>query len=439
MLQSKTPAQHMADTSHDLLRDTVLLVVLNDPSYQGPAMAERFLQMYLNECRTEKSREWYTLVQSLFLEHHPDWVNSFDTVLAERRRDGGKAQKTNVMGDWLALSQLRGQPLGFEMLSFNKRADPRVAPSALSPTDDIVITVNSPKEGVYRQAFDLLYHKHCHEHNGWKSMLRRMDIKSMTGDLWDAFVEVYPQELALPFRGVVLRGYEWKSTIQQLLPMRYGLEFSRELVRLMQNGKADELYQQFEDDSYAFNNVLRTPEMSEALYETLNTHPDVRTKLSTVHLVHALNADPGRALAELNYAVGGKSNAHASRDIVVSPFLEQLSTKANESLFSALFKEPQKYLSVIEKFVENFNANDEDKGSIFSLEAMQALVASTWVKVFLVESILDGKATMFLSQFAKMNSHIEAELTAANFEEPHAFETIMMRHITPTLTYSDAR
>lgn len=87
--------------------------------------------------------------------------------------------------------------------------------------------------------------------------------------------------------------------------------------------------------------------ISEALYETLKKHPDVREKFITQHLVHVVNTDPKRVKAELGYAMDGKANAHASRDLVKPVYLEQLLPDARHSLMTEIGKHPEKYSSLL--------------------------------------------------------------------------------------------
>ena len=46
------------------------------------------------------------ITQKAFLRHHPQWKDGFDDILKSRWEHGLKSQRTNQMGDWIALSQL---------------------------------------------------------------------------------------------------------------------------------------------------------------------------------------------------------------------------------------------------------------------------------------------------------------------------------------------
>ena len=48
------------------------------------------------------------ITQKAFLRHHPQWKDGFDDILKSRWEHGLKSQRTNQMGDWIALSQLGG-------------------------------------------------------------------------------------------------------------------------------------------------------------------------------------------------------------------------------------------------------------------------------------------------------------------------------------------
>lgn len=397
-------------------------------------MGERFLQAYLNECRSGREKEWYEVMQKGFTMHHPQWADLFDSALELRRMHGGKAQKLNVMGDWLALSQLQDLPLPFHMLSQDKRRDPRIPLAPIAPKDNIVITVSSPKDGLYKNAFELLYAKHHSEHNGWQAMLRRMNLKSMTPALWDTYVDLYPSEIDVPLKGMTMKGYDWQVVLSEFVNARHALALNRVVVHFMQTGRATELYDQLSEDSYSYvraDGPLHNKSISEALYETLKTFPDVRQKFITQHLVHVVNTDSRRIVAELNYAVSGNKNAHSCRDLVTPKYLVQLESAARDNLMTALGNNPEKYSSVLELLLKEASAN-------VTAQEMPALLKTSYAKALLTHGLLKGNFSSFATQVANSSDDLKTALLATNFEEPHAFERTMMQYLTPQLSYEDA-
>ena len=420
----------MADTEADLLRPHVLLGVVNNPEYRDADMGERFLHAYLNDCRSGRDKDWYTSVQQGFMQNHAEWSDLFPTVLQERRMNGSKKQKANIMGDWLALSQLQGEPLSFDILAQLKRGDRRQPPAPLQPRDEVVITVASPKDGLYKDVFELLYTKHHTEHNGWQALLWRMDLKNMTPAIWDTYVDLYSDQVESPVKIRAMNGYEWESLLQEFVSARHSLALNRVVVGMMQSGHADELYTQIMDDSHVKpNDALHNQHMSEALYETLRKNPDVRQKLSVQHVVHVLNADPTRMKIELDYAVSGGKNAHASGDIVVPQYLEQLTSEARKRLMSLLGGNPQKYSPVLEALLAQASVTQSE---------MSALLKSSYAKALLVENLMQGRLTSLVPKIAKSSAAITAALSAADFRVPYAFERVILTHFTPELSYEDA-
>lgn len=429
-LQSKTAKQHMAETEVDLLRPHVLAAVANDAAYQDSGLGERFLHAYLNECRSGREKEWYEAMQKGFTSNHLGWAELFGGVLETRRMQGSKAQKVNIMGDWLALSQLQGRPLAFDMLSQPKRQ--RHPPAPVLSTDDIMITVAAPKEGLYKHAFELLYTKHQSEHNGWQALLRRMSLRGMTPAIWDKYVDLYPTEVDVPLKGMTLRGYEWQGVLAEFIAARHALTLNRVLVNFMQTGRADEMYSQLSEDSYIRpDGPLYNKHMSEALYETLKTYPDVRQKFITQHLVHVVNTEPRRIVAELNYAVGEKPNAHASRDLVKPLYLAQLQPAARDALMNTLGQNPEKYSSILELLLKDASEN-------VTKQEMPALLRTSYAKALLVQGLIKGNFSSFATQIANSSDDIKEQLFATDFEIPHAFERVMMQYLTPQLSYEDA-
>ena len=88
-------------------------------------MRDCVLHMYLNECKSGKDKQWYATTQKAFLRHHPQWKDGFDDILKSRWEHGLKSQRTNQMGDWIALSQLGGEPLSLDLLFREKLRHPR--------------------------------------------------------------------------------------------------------------------------------------------------------------------------------------------------------------------------------------------------------------------------------------------------------------------------
>ena len=98
----------MVDTSANILREHLVTSALYDPALDSETMRDCVLHMYLNECKSGKDKQWYATTQKAFLRHHPQWKDGFDDILKSRWEHGLKSQRTNQMGDWIALSQLGG-------------------------------------------------------------------------------------------------------------------------------------------------------------------------------------------------------------------------------------------------------------------------------------------------------------------------------------------
>ena len=115
----------MVDTSANILREHLVTSALYDPALDSETMRDCVLHMYLNECKSGKDKQWYATTQKAFLRHHPQWKDGFDDILKSRWEHGLKSQRTNQMGDWIALSQLGGEPLSLDLLFREKLRHPR--------------------------------------------------------------------------------------------------------------------------------------------------------------------------------------------------------------------------------------------------------------------------------------------------------------------------
>ena len=431
-LQSQTPQEHMDDTEANLLRPHVLLSVVDNAEYNNADMGERFLHAYLNDCRTGREKDWYTAMQKGFMQNHSSWSDLFPVVLQARRMSGSKKQKANILGDWMALSQLQGAPLSFDMLAQTKQSDRRQPSVPVQPRENVIITVSIFKDSQYNDVFELLYAKHHAEHNGWQALLQRMNLKNMTPNIWDTYVDLYPDQVEVPVKDQVMNDYAWESLLQQFVSSRHALALNRVVVNMMQNGNANGLCHLLTDDSHIKpNDALHNRHLSEALYETLCRAPDVRQKLSVQHIVHALNTEPTRMKTELDYAVSGKPNAHASRDIVVPQYLDQLTAAVRMHLMSLLGEHSKKYSSVLEALLGQANV------SVTKLE-IAALLKSSYSKALLVEHLMMGRFTSVATKIAESSAELTTALLAADFRVPHAFERVMLAHLTPEFSYEDA-
>ena len=124
-IQAQSVAEHMVDTSANILREHLVTSALYDPALDSETMRDCVLHMYLNECKSDKDKQWYATTQKAFLRHHPQWKDGFDDILKSRWEHGLKSQRTNQMGDWIALSQLGGEPLSLDLLFREKLRHPR--------------------------------------------------------------------------------------------------------------------------------------------------------------------------------------------------------------------------------------------------------------------------------------------------------------------------
>lgn len=433
-VQSQTVAEHQADTMANLLRGPMLLAALQSPYFDDEESGRKILNLYLNECRFGKDADWYKQTQESFLKYHPSWVELFDDVRLDRLQQGSKGQKSNVMGDWLALSHLRGTPMPFEMLATSRKRDPRTPAPVLLPTDEIFITAAPPKEDFYKHVFEQLYMKHKDEHRGWNALLGRQTIRGLTSKTWDAYVSVFPNDVSqLVQRFNLNRGYEGLAILRDLQEVKNPLQLAREMVSAMQSGLFNEMYTLFDDEtSFGKDAVLLTPSMSEALYETIPTRPEVRSKLSTEHLVHIVNGDPSNVETEMDYAVAGFPNAHACGALVAPKYMELLNPVARQTIFELMARDPVKYLPVVARIVNS------DVPTVLTSPEMEKFLQSTYIQAFVIESMMEKRAGGFCKNYMALYPQVVDDLNAASFDVENVYETIVLKHMTPTLSYADA-
>ena len=412
----------------------MVMGVVKDPAYQRADMGERFLHAYLNECLRGQNKEWYTTMQHEFMQHHTNWSTLFDSVLEARYAHGSKAKKANVLGDWLALSQMQGSPLSFNRLVQRKNRDPRQSLIAVEPKDTIIITVGGTKDERYKDVFDLLYTKYSQEHNGWQALLRRMSLKSMTANMWDTYVDLYPQNTELPLKSINENRYEWETILSRFTSARHALELNRVLVKAMQNGQADELYNVFNEHDIPVNSnaPLYNQYISEALYEALSTNAGIRTKLCTQHLVHVLNTDPTRINTEFDYVVSEHSSDIFGSALFTSRYFTQFKPETRSHVLTMLGKRAQRYSILIETILCQ---ND----IIFNPSEMLLLLQTPYAKALFVESIFNGNAMPFVVNVANASQEISAALLAADLTAPQAFESLLMEHLTSQVSHAKAK
>lgn len=432
-IQGHTALEHMADTSVNSIRGPALLLVnaSQDPPQQSTLTGERFLQAYLNECQLGQTKEWYSEMQTNFVRANAQWSNLFNLVLDTRKAHGGKSQKNNSMGDWLALSQLQDEPLPFSMLTSGGRRDPRIPVTPIAPRDIVRITSGSPRKGRYKDVFELLYTKHQSAHNGWEALLTRMDFQGMTPNIWDVYVDLYPDEIQRPFKDLKTKDYDWNSILSNYANSRHAPILNRTLVAMMLSGKADDLHNSFAGYYLYPNSPLCNSHMSNALYEALGQAPNTRQVLNTPHLIHVLNAEPLHMEAELNYAISNKHDAITSYRIVKPEFMDQLNAQAREHLMVLLGENPLKYTFLLEGLLQ-------DPGEKITQREISVLLKAPYAKAMFVDALVKGSISSLATRIANDSIEISAELLAADFQVPNTFERVMMQHLTPKLTYKAA-
>lgn len=433
-VQSRTISEHQAETMPNLLRGPMLLAALQSPHFHDDESGQKILHMYLNECRVGKDIAWYQQTQDYFLKHRASWSELFDTVRLDRLQHGSKGQKSNIMGDWLALSHLQGTPMPFDVLATARKRDPRALVPVLSPTDEIFITVAPPKEDLYKHVFELLYTKHHDEHRGWNALLGRQTIRGLTSKTWDAYVSVFPDNVSQLVRTFNMnRSYDGLTILRDLQEVEDPLLLAREMVAAMQSGQFNEMYTLFDDDtSFGKDSVLLTPSMSEALYETISTRPEVRSKLSTEHLMHIVNGDPSNVETEMDYAVAGFPNAHACGALVAPKYMELLNPVARQTIFELMARDPVKYLPVVARIVNS------DVPTVLTSPEMEKFLQSTYIQAFVIESMMEKRAGGFCKNYMALYPQAVDDLNAASFDVENVYETIVLKHMTPTLSYADA-
>lgn len=425
-IQSQTVAEHMADTSTDVLREHLVLSALSDPTFDSEFMRDSVLHMYLNECRRGKSRQWYINAQQAFMAHHASWRMGFQEVFDRRREEGSKGQRTNTMGDWFALSQLCGETLPMEMIFREKLRHPK------DPRPPSYFLVNLPKEGLYKEAFDLLYHAHAAKDSRWDELLSAMPLGSMTAALWDAYAEHWPDRLDKPIKSSSLEGHEWLTLLGELGQSKHAPELAKEVVKRVQSCADEKLRRLFTDDKSWNRGVIHEPLLSQALYAAMESDEKLRACISTQHLVHALNANPSRVKKELDTAVSNLPASAASCAVFSPPYVEQLSEDARKKALQCMAQTPKKYKAVLS---QQFN---KITSSNWMGEELTALLSTSYAQALLVSCVMKGWANTFLVHCAAQFPALTRELDEADFMDNYAFETIAMRHLVPGLAHKDA-
>lgn len=428
-IQGHTALEHMADTSVNSIRGPALLLVnaSQDSPQQSTLTGERFLHAYLNECHLGQTKEWYSEMQTNFLRDNAQWSNLFNLVLDTRKAHGGKSQKNNSMGDWFALSQLQDAPLPFSMLTSGGRRDPRIPVAPVAPRDIVRITSGSPRAGRYRDVFELLYTKHQSTHNGWQALIARMDFQDMTPNIWDVYVDLYPDDIQRLFNDKKTKDYEWTSILSNYANARHAPALNRTLVAMMLCKKADALYDSFSGHYYTTKSPLCNSHMSNALYEALGQAMNTRQVLNTPHLIHVLNAEPLHMEAELNYAISNKHDAITSYRIVKPEFMDQLNAQAREHLMVLLGENPLKYTILLEGLLQ-------DPGEKITQREISVLLEAPYAKAMFVDALFKGSISSLTTRIANDSIEISAELLASDFQVPNTFERVMMQHLTPKVT-----
>lgn len=428
-IQAKTVAEHMVDTNADVLREHLVKSALYDPTLSSDTMRDSVLHMYLNECKSGKDKQWYTTTQKAFLAHHPQWKLGFDDVLKERWENGLKSQKANQMGDWIALSQLGGEPLPLDLLFREKLRHPR------DPRPPAHFMIPLPKNGIYRHAFELLYNAHGTKDPRWNTLLASMPLGSLTASLWDSYAENWPDKLEAPVNNAALKSHEWPSLLEELFKSKHAVPLAVQIVARLQSGSDGELAELFSSQNKWQRGFLDEPLMSETLYNAARANRTMRQYLSTGQLVHGLNLNPGDVKTQLSTLPtldSMPSAKSALRALFSPPYVEQLSAEVRANTVQYFAQNPAVCQPLI---AQQFN---KITSSNWTQKELQTMLSTPGVQALLVNSIVKGWANTFLDYCATVLPALVQELNAADFTEDHVFEAIAMRHLVPGLSHKDA-
>lgn len=424
-IQSQSVAEHMANTDTDLAREHLIIGALADSSFDSDTMRDSILHMYLNECRREKSKTWYMDVQKSFLTNHPQWIAGFDGVLQTRWEQGSKSQRSNQMGDWIALSQLSGKLLPMEMLFREKLRHPR------DPRPPTYFVVPFPKGGSYRHAFELLYNSHSAQDARWDTLLSEMPLSSMTASLWDTYAKKWPDKLDKPVKSTALESHEWLALMKELLQSENAKSLANELVKRVQSRADGKLLSLFSREETWHKDVVHEPLLAQALYGAALSDATLRSYLSTQQLVHALNENPDHLKREFLLASDDTPYGNIVQAVLSPPYVEQLSLNTRNKAVHLLAQDPTKYQTILSQQFDKITS------SSWSSAELGLLLSTPFAQALLVNSIMKGWANNFLEHCAATMPMLSRDLEAADFTEDCVLEKIAMHHLVPSLSHKD--
>lgn len=428
-IQAQSVSEHMMDVNTDVLREHLVLNALSDPHFDSDAMRDSVLHMYLNECRSGKEKAWYLNTQEAFLTHHPQWRDGFNDVLKARWEQGSKTQRTNQMGDWIALSHLGGEPLSMGLLFREKLRHPR------DPRPPTQFVVPFPKGSFYRHAFELLYNEHHSNDEKWNTLLSGMSLGSMTASLWDTYVKNWPDQLEKPIKSASLESHEWTLILQELFKSNNAAPLAVQIVNRLQSGADAKLAVLFDRQNTWQRGFLDELLMAETIYNAMRANTNMRGYLSAKQLVHGLNVNPTHVKTELR-TIPTLENMPSLKLVSMSvfspPYVEQLSSEVRANAVQLFAQDPAAHGPLIAQQFDNITS------SSWTATEIKTMLSTPGVQALLVNSIVKGLANTFLDHCAAIFPAMALELNDADFTDEHVFETIAMRHLVPSLSHKEA-
>ena len=431
-VQSKTAIEHLNTTEYEAGRSEVVLRALVEPWYED-GFSERVLQMYLNECRMGKGREWYQQTQQAFMAHCSSWEPTFESILRDRQTYGSRRQRSNTMGDWMALSHLQGRPLSMDLLFVTKERHPR------DPRPAVITQVPMVSDNTYKYAFETLYLS-CYTHDTrWDGWLQKMDLRMMTPALFDVVALRWPDSMPDLVRRT--KGDadalldQWDLILSDLFTAEHGNHLANEIVRIL-----------FEDKnplSDIFKTILRRPEryrsslmtacFSKALYDHVQRHPQDQSWLSQDHLCHIANEDPETVVpilrTALQFATKIINNGHGALEVFTRG-ADQLNSEARHRMLTAINATPQRYSFVFAKNIA--------EGTSWTASELKLFLSTTHAKAVLAEALVEKTANLFVCRCVDVMPELAVALEQADFTKEGTFEAVVMRCLTPDLAYVDA-
>lgn len=319
-----------------------MLSALSDPTFDSRFHArQRFAHVLERMPPGKKSAVVYQCPTGL---HGPpcllsQWAFKRCSIGAEKKEAKASAPTRWAIG--LLYPSCVAKPCRWKMIFREKLRHPK------DPRPPSYFLVSGSKEGLYKEAFDLLYHAHAAKDSRWDELLSAMPLGSMTAALWDAYAEHWPDRLDKPIKSSSLEGHEWLTLLGELGQSKHAPELAKEVVKRVQSCADEKLRRLFTDDKSWNRGVIHEPLLSEALYAAMESDEKLRACISTQHLVHALNANPSRVKKELDTAVSELTASAASCAVFSPPYVEQLSEDARKKALQCMAQTPEKYKAVL--------------------------------------------------------------------------------------------